>query len=279
MTTYYAPFVAIVNESSVLSDAEVAAVVPAFQHAATYMFEKEWSSRCHLAFMPAGSTLPKGAWVFQILDTSDQAGALAYHDVDGKNVPAAKIFAKTEFEYGASWTVSLTHELWEALADPVCLAAAQISQSQLVAYEVCDPCEDDSLAFTVQGVLVSDFVTRNWFTPGAPGPWDHTAHLTGPLTLAPGGYVSIATATSTGLKWSQHQAQAGRLVDVSTRPDARPTHGARFDRVDGYRSWARGRQEGTYLDSFVHQLPGDRVEVAHGHPVHGLSDIFTVMPA
>jgi len=276
VTTYYAPFVAIVNESTVLTDTEVAAAVPAFQHAATYMFEKEWTSRCHIAFMPRGSVLPSGAWVFQILDTSDQAGALAYHDVDGKNVPAAKVFAKTEQQYGASWTVSLTHELWEALADPVCLAAAQISQTELVAYEVCDPCEDDTLAFTVLGIKISDFVTRNWFTPGAPGPWDHTQHLTGPLTLAPGGYVSIATATSTGLKWSQHQAQAGRLVEV-TASDAPSKGHARFDRVDGYRSWARGRQEGTYLDSFVHHLPGTRVEVVHSHPVHGLTDLIQVM--
>ena len=276
MTTYYAPFVAIVNESTVLTDAEVAAAVPAFQHAATYMFEKEWSSRCHLAFMPKGSVLPKGAWVFQILDTSDQAGALAYHDVDGKNVPAAKIFAKTEAQYGASWTVSLTHELWEALADPVCLACAQISATQLVAYEVCDPCEDDTLAFQVLGVAISDFVTRNWFTPGAPGPWDHTGHLTGPLTLAAGGYVSIATVSATGLKWAQHQARNGQLVSISTTPGAGLDPRARFNRVDGYRGWARINSENKYLNQFVHQLPGERVHVVDSYG-HGLADRIKVM--
>lgn len=260
MTTYYSPYIAVANESTVLTDAEIEAAIPAFQHAVTYNLRREWGSSCHLAFVQQGAKLPAGAWLFQILDTSDQAGALAYHDVDGKDVPTAKIFAKTEQQYGASWTVSFTHELFEALGDPVCLAAMQISQTEVVALELCDPCEADELGYYLKGgdgleVLISDFVTRNWFVPGAPGPWDHTGNLKAPLALAPGGYVSIGRCTSTGIHWTQSQARKGELVRMEDSDDA-----ARFNRVEGYRTGSRGK-DGRFLNEFVHRLPGQRVDV------------------
>ena len=34
---------------------------------------------------------------------------------------------------------------------------------QLYAYEVCDPCEDDSLGYHIDNILLSDFVYPAWF--------------------------------------------------------------------------------------------------------------------
>lgn len=224
MTTYYQPFIAVTNHSSVLTDDEVKNAIPAFQHATTYAFRSRWGLTCTIHFMPAGSVMPKGAWVFAITDTSDQAGALAYHDVDGHAVPTASIFAKTEQQYGASWTVSLTHELWEALADPECIACGQVSQKQVVAYETADPVESDSLGFTAKGldgsdVLISAFVTPEWFTPGSDGPWSYPEHLTAAQQISSGGYVSIGTATSTGISWSEKQMRGGELVPAESPYD------------------------------------------------------------
>jgi hypothetical protein len=33
----------------------------------------------------------------------------------------------------------------------------------LYAYEVCDPCEDDSLGYHIDNILLSDFVYPAWF--------------------------------------------------------------------------------------------------------------------
>lgn len=212
------PLIAVVNESTVLTDAQVANAIPAFQYSTSYVFRRYWDEGASIHQFAKGVALPKGSWAFAITDTSDQPGALAYHDIDGNAVPTASIFAKTEQQYGASWTVSLTHELWEALADPECVACAQVSQTEVVAYETADPVEDDSFAFTAKGldgspVKISAFVTRNWFVPGAPGPYSYPDHiLTKPLALASGGYVSIGKASSSGINWTQNQMRGGELV-------------------------------------------------------------------
>jgi hypothetical protein len=227
------PLIAVVNESSVLSDQEVANAIPAFQYATAYRFRRYWDAGASIHQFAKGIAVPRGAWVFAITDTSDQPGALAYHDVDGNAVPTASIFAKTEAQYGASWTVSLTHELWEALADPECTACAQISQTELVALETADPVEDDKLGFKVKGadgsdVLISAFVTRNWFVPGAPGPYSYPdGILSKPLSLAQGGYVSIAKATSTGLNWTENQMRDGELVPAEN-PYEKPGQDERY---------------------------------------------------
>lgn len=224
MTVYYSPFVAVINESTVLSDAEVKNAIPAFQYATSYHFRRAWDTGVHIEFMPKGSVLPKGAWVCAITDTSDQAGALAYHDVDGNSVPTLSIFAKTEKQYGASWTVSLTHELWEALVDPELGACFQVSQTEVVALETADPVEADRYGFTAKGadgspILISAYVTPNWFVPGAPGPYSYPdGILTKPLQLAPGGYVSIGKATASGISWTQNQMRGGQLVPATDNP-------------------------------------------------------------
>ena len=46
-----------------------------------------------------------------------------------------------------------------------------------LAQELCDPVEDDSLAYSKNGVMVSDFVTPKYFVPGSAGPWDFGEHL------------------------------------------------------------------------------------------------------
>lgn len=227
MTTYYQPFIAVTNHSTALTDAEVANAIPAFQKAIAYRFRARWGSGGTIHFMPAGATMPSGAWVFAITDTSDQAGALAYHDVDGHDVPTASIFAKTEQQYGASWTVSLTHELWEALVDPELGACFQVSQIEVVALETADPVEADALGFTEPGldgapVLISAFVTPEWFVPGSPGPWAYPeAAIRAPLAISSGGYVSIGKATASGISWSEKQMRAGELVDAEN-PYERP---------------------------------------------------------
>jgi hypothetical protein len=136
--TRLTPQVAIVNESTVLDDAAVSNALIAFQNAVHYHFRPYWNETCNLQFYK-DVVPPPYAWVMAILDDSDQAGALGYHDETSEGLPLAKVFAKTDKDYGYNWTVTLTHELFEMLADPYICLAAQTSNTEFYGYEVGDP--------------------------------------------------------------------------------------------------------------------------------------------
>lgn len=65
-------------------------------------------------------------------------------------------------------SLAISHEVLEMLADP-----------DGKGYEVCDPVAFRQ--YTIDGVSLSDYVTRNYFV-GGPGPWDHMGAVTGPNT-------------------------------------------------------------------------------------------------
>jgi hypothetical protein len=210
------PLVAVVNKSTVLTDAEVENAMYAFKNAVHYQFRPIWNETCALYFYK-DVPVPPNAWQMAILDDSDQAGALGYHDETSEGKPLAKIFAKTDKDYGYSWTVTFTHELFEMLADPYICLAAQSSNTEFYGYEVGDPVEADILGMWMKGadgqrtVLVSDFVTPAWFQPGMPGPYDWMQHCSEPLQLLEGGYASIFVS---GKGWTQYQMKHGERIEV-----------------------------------------------------------------
>ena len=206
--------IAIENKSSVLTDAEVQAAIPALQHQVSYDFKPYWNEGARLVWVPSGSSPPRGAgsWLLSILDDSDQAGALGYHDVTADNTPLMKVFAKTDLDNGLSWTVTASHEILEALADPWISAAWQTSNTEFTALEVGDPVEADELGYMIDGTLVSDFILPAWYVSGLKVPkYDFGGHVSGPLQVAPGGYISIFVS---GKGWTEKQMKEGRLVEV-----------------------------------------------------------------
>ena len=211
--------IAIENKSSVLTDDEVRGAIPALQHQVSYDFKPYWNEGARLVWVPSGSSPPSGAgaWLLSILDDSDQAGALGYHDVTPDNTPLMKVFAKTDQDNSLSWTVTASHEILEALADPWINSAWQTSNTEFVALEVGDPVEADELGYAIDGVEVSDFILPAWFVSGLKVPkYDFAGHLSGPLQVASGGYISIFVS---GKGWTQKQMRDGRLVDAERDED------------------------------------------------------------
>jgi hypothetical protein len=207
----------LTNHSSVVTDAAVEDALPAFQAAVSTDFKKHWNTGATLKFI-GQQTPPTGAWWLALLDDSDQAGALGYHETDANDTPDGKVFAKTDLDYGYSLQVTLTHELFELLADPRIARCEQTSATQMYALEVGDPVEADQYAYTRPSatgvpVKISDFITERWFdTSLTTGPFDFAGHLTKPLQLLPGGYVSIFVS---GKGWTSKTMRGGELVDVS----------------------------------------------------------------
>lgn len=220
----------IINASTVLGDAEIKAAIPALQKQITQHFLPAWGVNAHLYFVPSGGKPAKGHWWMAIMDNSDVAGALGYHDLTSEGLPIGKVFAATDKHYGLSWTVTISHELCEMLADPDVNLAAQISDTQFYAYETADPVEDDSLGYSIDGVLVSDFVHPEWFENlqhPAGTKFDHAGHCSKPLQLLPGGYMSVLNIRATQ-GWTQifaevksSQEQYSKRARVGSRRERR----------------------------------------------------------
>src|ERR1700687_472785 len=112
------PVVAVTNASTCLTDTQVSAVLPALQRQVTLDFRAYWSVDCQLRFLTEGEPLPDGWWQISVTDNPDQAGALGYHELTSRGTPLGKVFAGLDLQSGASWTVTLSHELLALMADP-----------------------------------------------------------------------------------------------------------------------------------------------------------------
>jgi hypothetical protein len=165
------PIIAIINASTCLSDAQVKAVLPALQKQVSDDFQAYWELDCTLSFLSHDELLTNGWWQIAVLDNPDQAGALGYHELTSQGAPLGKIFAKLDLDSGSSWTATLSHELLEMLADPWINWCAFGSDNKLYALEVCDAVEADNLGYFIDGVLVSDFVTRHGSSLRVPTAW------------------------------------------------------------------------------------------------------------
>jgi len=211
------------NLSTALPQAEFIAAFPALKRYLSYVASRwgAWGG----ASLVLGPPATQDEWQIVILDNSDQAGALGYHDYTPGGKPISKVFAKTDKQYGYSWSVTLTHELSEMIADPYISACMQTSNTRLYAVEVGDPVEADDLGFniTMTGyppVLCSDFALPGWFIPGHPGPYDYKGHCTAPLQVLPGGYAQWYD----GSGWHQVGPNGEKMkLENSARFRPRPT--------------------------------------------------------
>jgi hypothetical protein len=182
--------ISVINESTVMTDAAVQAMIPAFQTQWNRDLAPAWDlGEAQFTWTVKTQQPPATSWWVVFLDDSDQAGALAYHDVTDAGLPISKVFVKTILADKASVSVGATHEICEMAVDPTINLAAQDSNGTFWAYEVADPVEDDQYGYDIGGVLVTDFVTPAWFGfKDATGPLDFQRHASAAFTVLSGGY-------------------------------------------------------------------------------------------
>jgi hypothetical protein len=205
--------ISVINESTVLADADVTPVVAALQKQVTNDFRPVWGTDAELTIVSKGTQPANGSWWLVLLDDSDQANALGYHDLTTEGLPIGKVFVASDLKAGTAWTVTASHELLEMLGDPNINLTVFVENSNtagvLYAYEVCDACEDDSLGYQIDNVLLSDFVYPSWFesfrTEGSTQ-FDRMNKIHTPLQLLAGGYIGIFTVNS-GSGWQQQTAE------------------------------------------------------------------------
>lgn len=215
--------VSLINHSTALAADELAKYAAAYQIQAN-----EHYARAHGLVGVDVKVAPKDpghGWLLGFFDNADQAGALGYHDLTPDGRPLGKVFVKTTLAAGDLVSVTGSHELLEMMGDPLISTCMQISDTAFYAFEVCDACEDDSYGYDINGVIVSDFVTTNWFFQGRTGPYDFRRKITRPQELLPGGYIGVLDL-SNNEGWSQLFAKG--LAKMRGR--SVPHHGSRRER-------------------------------------------------
>jgi hypothetical protein len=167
-------------------------------------FGPAWGISAHVVFVPKGKKPAAGTWQLVILDDSDQAGALGYHDLTKEGLPLGKVFARTDLVNKLSWSVTISHELLEMLGDPdINLTAFDQSSNtagMLYAYEACDACEADEYGYQIDGIQALD--------------------------ILPGGYIGVFDVTR-GSGWQQKTNQNDKLAILRAR---RQPRGSRRER-------------------------------------------------
>lgn len=227
--------VAVMNHSSAIADEAIRAMLPAFEHQIGRDLRAVWGvDSMAFTFVPGERRPREGSWWVVFLDDSDQADALAYHDLTNEGSPISKVFVKSLLEDNASVSVGATHEICEMAVDPWLNSAYQKgSAGAFWAGEVCDPVEGDRYGYQLGEVLVTDFVTPNWFThPHARGPIDFKDHAREAFEILPQGY---AQRFEHGRGWIQFNGS-----ETDGRHRTRAARGSRRERrARGADRWVR----------------------------------------
>ena len=156
--------IAVMNESKAISDANVQKMLPAFAQQWNDDQRPVWSTdQANFIFVGPGMQPPPGSWWMVFLDNTDQAQDLAYHDLTDGGLPMSKVFVQTIIDDKASISVAATHELCEMAVDPWLNTSYQDNSGVFWAGEICDPVEADEYGYEIGGILVTDFVTPDWF--------------------------------------------------------------------------------------------------------------------
>jgi hypothetical protein len=181
--------IALVSWTRRTDSRDVSHVAAALQKQALRDLAPIWSVAATVDVFPSLRAVPAGYWPVVVVD--DVKGAAGYHQ-DSHGQPYALV------EYSASWSLTASHEVLEMLCDPwgrrvVAGRSPKPGQGQVeFLVEACDPCEASTYAYTINGVLVSDFITPYYYDPrrtvGAR--YSFTGAVKRPRTILPGGYVS-----------------------------------------------------------------------------------------
>ncbi len=214
------PRIAVVNQSTMLSNDHVGSWVPALQRQLTRDFAPIWGVDGVVISIGASQVQPFH-WVLGVFDSADQANALGYHDLTPQGKPVMKVFVKESIAAGVEPSSVASHEMLETGADPFLESVAVLDNGDgtgtVYPIEVADPVEGDR--YQIYGIWVSNFVTPWWFGGQRPAgaKYDFMGKLSGPLMMTAGGYFSSQDITKTGLQaWKQTFAdkRAKRLAVV-----------------------------------------------------------------
>jgi hypothetical protein len=197
---------ALVSESQQIPDNDVLKVSAALQKQATRDVAPLWDVSATVDTFKALEDVPQGYWPMIVMDDIGTPGAAGIHE-DKNGQPFALITASSDLD---TWSLTASHEALEMLVDPqgnrLVAGDSPMADQGRVSFlvEVSDPSEAADNAYTVNGILVSDFYTPHFFDPvfASGVRYSFTGAITEPRQVLPGGYLSWLDAGS-GHWWQE----------------------------------------------------------------------------
>ena len=202
---------ALVVEAPQVSARAVMEVAAALQRQLSRDVGPIWEVNATIDAFVSLEHVPPGYWPILVSDNIPGVEDIGMHlDQDGQ--PFALV------EVSPSWSLTASHEVIEMVTDPwgnrTVPGGSPMQGQGLVdiLVEVCDPVGGPGCAYTVNGYLVSDFVTPNYYDPipAAGVRYSFTGAVDGPRLVQEGGYLSWRDP-ATGEWWQCDRVQGGEL--------------------------------------------------------------------
>jgi len=202
-----------VEKPKLVSFSELTKVGAALQKQVSRDFGPLWGIHGIVSAFATPEDVPLGYW--PVIVTEKVHGSPGYHE-DSSGQPFSLVQA------GDSWSLIASHETLEMLADPFgkrLIAGQSPKRGQgrvefLV--EVCDPTEAAANAYSVNGILVSDFYTPRYFDPvGSRNvQYSYSGAVRRPREVLAGGYLSWHDPKSDHWWQLSHFGKAPKLKDL-----------------------------------------------------------------
>jgi len=159
-----------------------------------------WPMTATVMYLPNANKVPAGVWPVQLVKTlpPEEGGVHS----DKHKQPYSQVIATPS---DSTWTIDASHEILEMLVDPwgnrmQSSVAIEVVGNKIqdgagqfeYLVEACDPCEDNSYAYTINGIAVSDFITPHFYDPVTTTGtrYSFTGAVKAPRQILPGGYIS-----------------------------------------------------------------------------------------
>jgi hypothetical protein len=168
--------ITVVN-SSALRNEDVMTTIRAVNRQIAEDFYPYWGYRATLRLEGRASTKPeieepwelRGDAIIYLWTKAEVEGVLGYHAENFRGLPCGFVFTDLAQELGEPYSVTLSHEALELIADAnvnKLAAGPHPAEPRAVLhwYEMCDAVQAET--YKIDGVDVSNFVLPLYFTPG-----------------------------------------------------------------------------------------------------------------
>ncbi len=228
--------ITVVNLTDI-ADEEVLPVVRAVNRQVAEDFAPYWDLTATLRLEGEASSRPRrqnptelrGDAIMYLWDEADVDGAIGYHEENNRGLPCGFVFTEIAEQIGEPYSVTLSHEVLELVADANInkLAAGPHPEDPekwvLHWYEMCDAVQAES--YKIDGVAVSNFVLPLYFT------WDdqvgsrndflgrvyHGSALRS-FDVNPGGYIGFLDPETGEMEtyFGKDDAEAQRRMEIKS---------------------------------------------------------------
>jgi hypothetical protein len=222
--------VGLVDTTGALSPTLVEATAAALNIQVMRDLPQYWNVKATVRYLPNPKSIPVGVWPV-LLVAKLPPGEGGVH-LTKKNQPYSLVIGTPD---SSDWTIDASHETLEMLVDPSGNRLQSSTAIKIVGkdiedtagefeylVEVCDPCEANQYAYSINGIAVSDFITPHFYDPivASGTRYSFGGHITKPREVLPGGYISFTDPQSDEIEQILYLGPKPVLRDLGTASGA-----------------------------------------------------------